>query len=176
MPKLCIYLKNTLLLKNAIIRAFSKSSCNLFAIVTSKITDHHDTYNEKVWNTGRVTTMWQTQVIKCCWENGANRLAQHRVVTDLQFVKKKKNALSMKYNWRRKWQPTPVFFPGKSHGRKSLVGYSPCGRKESDTTEQLHFMKYNKMRCACTCNPHMTLLLCSAQSTESTQADVKYQW
>ena len=41
--------------------------------------------------------------------------------------------------WRRKWQPTPVFLPGESHGRRSLVGYSPRGRKESDTTEQLHF-------------------------------------
>ena len=41
--------------------------------------------------------------------------------------------------WRRKWQPTPVFLPGESHGRKSLVGYSPRGRKESHTTELLHF-------------------------------------
>ena len=40
--------------------------------------------------------------------------------------------------WRRKWQPTPVLLPGKSHGR-SLVGYSPWGRKESDTTERLYF-------------------------------------
>ena len=38
----------------------------------------------------------------------------------------------------RKWQPTPVFLPGKSHGW-SLVGYSPWGCKESDTTERLHF-------------------------------------
>ena len=36
---------------------------------------------------------------------------------------------------RRKWQSTPVFLPGESHGRRSLVGYSPRGRKESDTTE-----------------------------------------
>ena len=35
--------------------------------------------------------------------------------------------------------PTPVFLPGKSHGRRSVVGYSPWGRKESDTTERLHF-------------------------------------
>ena len=41
--------------------------------------------------------------------------------------------------WRRKWQPTPVFLPGKSHGQRSLVGYSPWGHNESDTTEQLHF-------------------------------------
>ena len=42
-------------------------------------------------------------------------------------------------HWRRKWQPTPVFLPGESHGWRSLVGYSPRGRKESDTTERLHF-------------------------------------
>ena len=41
--------------------------------------------------------------------------------------------------WRRKWQPTPVLLPGKSHGQRSVVGYSPRGRKESDTTEQHHF-------------------------------------
>ena len=38
-----------------------------------------------------------------------------------------------------KWQPTPVLLPGKSHGQRSIVGYSPWGRKESDTTERLHF-------------------------------------
>ena len=42
-------------------------------------------------------------------------------------------------NWRRQWQPTPVLLPGKSHGRRSLVGCSPWGRDESDTTERLHF-------------------------------------
>ena len=40
-----------------------------------------------------------------------------------------------KIPWRRKWQPTPVFLPEESHGRRSLVGYSPWGRKESDTIE-----------------------------------------
>ena len=40
-----------------------------------------------------------------------------------------------KIPWRRKWQPTPVFSPGESHGQRSLVGYSPRGLKESDTTE-----------------------------------------
>ena len=37
------------------------------------------------------------------------------------------------------WSPTPVFLPGESHGRRSLVGCSPQGRKELGTTEQLHF-------------------------------------
>ena len=40
--------------------------------------------------------------------------------------------------WKRKWQPTPVFLPGKSHGQKSLMSYSPWGCKEPDTTEQLN--------------------------------------
>ena len=39
---------------------------------------------------------------------------------------------------RRKWQPTSVLLPGKSHGQWSLVGYSPWGRKESDTKEYTH--------------------------------------
>ena len=39
---------------------------------------------------------------------------------------------------RRKWQPSPVFLPGKSHGQRNLAGYSPQGPKESDTTKQLN--------------------------------------
>ena len=42
------------------------------------------------------------------------------------------------FPWRRKWQPTPVFLPGESHGQRT-VGYSPRGHKESDMTERLHF-------------------------------------
>ena len=47
----------------------------------------------------------------------------------------------------RKWQPTPVFLPGKSHGQRSLTGYTPWGHKESDTTERLtladvHYHRY----------------------------------
>ena len=41
--------------------------------------------------------------------------------------------------WRRQWHPTPVLLPGKSHGRRSLVGCSSWGREESDTAERIHF-------------------------------------
>ena len=41
----------------------------------------------------------------------------------------------LKFSWRRAWQPTPVFFPGESHGQGSPVGYSPRGCKKSETTE-----------------------------------------
>ena len=43
-----------------------------------------------------------------------------------------------KIPWRRAWQPTPVFWPGKSHGQRSLEGYNSWGCKESDTTWQLN--------------------------------------
>ena len=63
---------------------------------------------------------------------------------------------------RRQWHPTPVLLPGKSHGRRSLVGCSPWGRKESDTTEWLHFHfslscigegNGNPLQCSCLENP-----------------------
>ena len=62
-----------------------------------------------------------------------------------------------KIPWRRKWQPTPVLLPGKFHGRRILVGYSPWGRKELDTTEQLHFMGFpgaSGKEPACKCRRH----------------------
>src|SRR5574341_1438754 len=64
--------------------------------------------------------------------------------------------------WRRQWHPTPVLLPGKSHGRRSLVGCSPWGCEESDTTEQLHFHfslscigegNGNPLQCSCLENP-----------------------
>ena len=53
----------------------------------------------------RLPTMWETQVRSPGW----------------------------KIPWRRKWQPTPVLLPGKSHGQRSLIGYSPWGHKKSRT-------------------------------------------
>ena len=40
--------------------------------------------------------------------------------------------------WRRKWQPTPVFLPGESHGQRSLAGYSLRGLKELNMTEHTY--------------------------------------
>ena len=64
--------------------------------------------------------------------------------------------------WRRQWHPTPVLLPGKSHGRRSLVGGSPWGCTESDTTKRLHFHfslscigegNGNPLQCSCLENP-----------------------
>ena len=42
-----------------------------------------------------------------------------------------------KIRWGREWQPTPIFLPGEFYGQRNPTGYSPCGCKESDMTEQL---------------------------------------
>ena len=70
---------------------------------------------------------------------------------------------SSRKKWRRRqWQPTPVLLPGKSHGRRSLVGCRPLGREESDTTERPHFHfslscigegNGNPLQCFCLENP-----------------------
>ena len=51
----------------------------------------------------------------------------------------RKLVVTQGWDQRRQWHPTPVLLPGKSHGRRSLVGCSPWGCEESDTTERLHF-------------------------------------
>ena len=69
-------------------------------------------------------------------------------------------SLSIFMHWRKKWQPTPVFLPGESQGRGSLVGCRLWGRTESDTTEWLNFhfscigeRNGNTLQCSCLENP-----------------------
>ena len=63
---------------------------------------------------------------------------------------------------RKRWHPTPLLLPGKSHGQRSMVGCSQWGREESDLTEQLHFHfslscigegNGNPIQCSCLENP-----------------------
>ena len=70
--------------------------------------------------------------------------------------------ISITKSQRRQWHPTPVPLPGKSHGRRSLVGCNPWGREESNTAEQLHFHflpscigegNGNPIQCSCLENP-----------------------
>ena len=65
-----------------------------------------------------------------------------RQSTCLQCGKPRFDPWVGKMPWKRKWQPTPVFLPGESHGCRSLEGYSPRGRKELDPTERLHFTSF----------------------------------
>ena len=79
-----------------------------------------------------------------------------------QGMQSKRNSRTYVLLWRRQWHPTPVLLPGTSHGWRSLVGCSPCGREESDTTERLHFHfslscigegNGNPLQCSCLENP-----------------------
>ena len=92
---------------------------------------------------------------------------------------------------RRQWQPTPVLLPGKSHGQRSLVGCSPWGHKESDTTERLPFHlsascvgegNGNPLQCSCLENPRNgSLVGCrlwgrtESDTTEATQQQQQQQ-
>ena len=73
----------------------------------------------------------------CEWEL-AQCLAHNRHEREWFFLSSK-IFFYVKVIWGRQWHPTPVLLPGKSHGWRSLVGCSPWGRTESDTTEWLHF-------------------------------------
>ena len=58
-----------------------------------------------------------------------------------------------KIPWRKKWQPTPVFLPGESHGERSLAGYSPWGHKELDTTKMTAVTAKSLQSCPTLCDP-----------------------
>ena len=69
---------------------------------------------------------------------------------------------SRRHSRRRRWHPTPVVLPGKSHGQGSLAGCSPWGHEHLDTTERLHFHfsfscigegNGNPLQCSCLENP-----------------------
>ena len=64
--------------------------------------------------------------------------------------------------WRRKWQPTPEFLPGKFHGQKSLVGYSSWHCKESDMTSCLHTHTHTHTHT----DTHTDLLFSTGNSTQ----------
>ena len=61
------------------------------------------------------------------------------VMRNLLYIYESSFLIYIRVVQRRQWHPTPVLLPGKSHGQRSLVGCSPWGHQESDTTEQLHF-------------------------------------
>ena len=75
--------------------------------------------------------------------NGTSLVAQ-TVKNLLATQETQVRSLGWEDPWRGKWQATPVFLPEKSHGQRSLMGYSPWGHKDSDTTEQL---KQHTQRC-----------------------------
>ncbi|XDA74027.1 hypothetical protein R6Z07F_004246 [Ovis aries] len=81
-------------------------------------------------NITSVSTLQKAGVSDSLWLPGGKESA-------CQCRRHQFNSWVRKNPWKRKWQPTPVFLR-KPHGQRSLVGYSPWGHKELDTTEQLN--------------------------------------
>ena len=81
----------------------------------------------KMFRIGQVMVLFDGRSNRVCY------VAQ--MVKYLQCWRLRFDPWVWKIPWRRKWQPTPVLSPGKSHGQRSLVGYSPWSCKESDMTE-----------------------------------------
>ena len=71
------------------------------------------------------------------------------VKNHLQCRRPRSDSWVEKVPWRRAWQPTPVFFPGESHGQRRLAGYNPEGLKDSDSTEATqHFLTSTLKNCS----------------------------
>ena len=96
--------------------------------------------------------------IYCQGKNASSRRCLSYGQNDKTHFRKKRFEGQGSLLWSRQWQPTPVLLPGKSHGRRSLVGCSPLGLEESDTTERLHFhfslscigeRNGNPLQCSC---------------------------
>ena len=96
----------------------------------------------------------------------------------------------MKIPWRKKWQPTPVFWPEESHGQRSLVGYSPRSRKESDTTERLMLsfslsneqpwqewpLSWNSVGKCMACGTAMSSSLACVEEVTASSLTLHFQW
>ena len=84
-------------------------------------------------------------ILKCCQVLWVAMQSFVNKIIQLIYCRHLKKVIKAKYDnpWRKKWQPSPALLPGKSHGQRSLVGCSPWGHKELDTTKRLHFQSFH---------------------------------
>ena len=152
--------------------AFSKSSLYIWKfsvhILLKPSLEDFEHYLVSMWSECNCVIVWKFFGIAFLWDRNENwpfpvlwnwksSLAKKRITTKKVNMD---NAVGL--SWRRWWHPTPVLLPGKSHGQRSLVGCSPWGREESDTTERLHFHfslscleggNGNPLQCSCLEDP-----------------------
>ena len=109
------------------------------------------------WDVNRQYTRENKALV---WSKKVKKHWNEAKQVSLQLIKV--NCVLMCISGRRQWHPTPGLLPGKSHGWRSLVGCSPWGRTESDTTEWRHFHfslscigegNGNPLQCSCLENP-----------------------
>ena len=83
-------------------------------------------------DSGHICKVWllNNPIMLPRWHSGKESICPCR-----RYWRRRFNPWVRKIPWRRKWQPTPVFLPGKSHGQRSLEGYSPWGRPKKSWTQ-----------------------------------------
>ena len=108
-----------------------------------KITDTYHAFTKCLHflNPGAHTSLWRPLCSRA--HVGESRFKMQRLQESdtLEDHWKSKSCTLRAYFLEKKMQRTPIFLPGESHGQRSLAGYSPWGRKESDMTEQLNSNK-----------------------------------
>ena len=115
--------------------------------------------------TQQLCLLLQFAPVKYHWETSL--VAQMVKSIYLQCGRPRFNPWVGKISWRRKWQPTPVFLPGKSHGRRNMVGYSPWGHRVGHdwlrdfTFTFFHFLNTTKV------SVYHVMPLCSSSSERS---------
>ena len=124
------------------------------------ITDSMDMSVSKLWKMVKGLEAWHTAVpgvTKSQTQLSHWTTTKTNIFPQLRFFQ-----VTYRQMWRRQWHPTPVLLPGKSHGWRRLVGCSPWGRWELDTTQWLHFHfslscigegNGNSLQCSCLENP-----------------------
>ena len=121
-------------------RGYSLASvCRFFLLQSTGSRVHR---LQQLWHVGSVVAaprLWSTDLVvvahrlSCCVACGIF-LDQG---SDVCLLGQQVDSLPVrKIFWRRKWQPTPIFLPGKYHGQRSLAGYSPWSRKKSDMIQR----------------------------------------
>ena len=91
------------------------------------------------------------------WPSGKESAYQYRRCKRCGF-----DSWVRKIPWNRKWQPTPLYLPGKFQGQRSLAGYSPWGRKELDMTERLYIHTHTHTHTHITTQQTLLTSFCSA--------------
>ena len=124
----------------------------LFQILKDDVVKVLHSICQQIWKTQQWPQDWKRSVfIPIPKKGNAKECSNYHTIAPISHASR-----------RRQWHPTPVLLPGKSHGRRSLVGCSPWGREESDTTERLHFHfslscigkgNGNPLQCSCLENP-----------------------
>ena len=119
-----------------------RATAHGFAKSWTRLSDWTTTKGDKSFCTEKLSKDLQKSFAEVDFPGSSDSKAYFFVclqIVCLQCGRPRFNPWVGKIFWRRKWQPTAVFLPGKSHGWRSLISYSPWGRKESDTTKWLHF-------------------------------------